>query len=288
MADFPHNPGNSCETRLAMETIPPMIPDPEVLLETCQRVARLGGQELMKYRDSFQTREKAPWDLVTDADLASQQVIHDALQEVCPDHQFLGEEQLSLPMAQNRNSDYTWIVDPLDGTLNYVHGLQSFSVSVALRFRGRILTAAVYDPWLQELYAADERYPATLNGQPIAVSGCADLDKALAVISLPTAVQADSPELADFLKLLFAARSVRRLGSAALNLCYVAAGRLDLYWATTLSCWDVAAGYLILKQAGGVMTGTDGSPFDLDRPRMIAAASESLNRQAVAVLAGGD
>ncbi len=270
--------------------MPPMQNKPQSpvppFLETCQRVARLGGQELMSHRAHFQTREKAPRDLVTDADLASQRVIHDTLFGLFPDHHFLGEENLDLPMLQNDHSEYCWIVDPLDGTLNYVHGLQSFSVSVALQFQQRTIAAAVYDPWLQEMYAADESSASTLNGQTIAVSDCSELAQALAVISLPASVHEDSPELADFLKLLFAARSVRRLGSAALNLCYLAAGRLDLYWATSLSCWDIAGGALILQRAGGTITDTDGSPLNLQQPRMIAAASAALQLETRNLLAG--
>ena len=261
-----------------------MNPNTTRFIDTCQMVARLGGQQLMQRRDDFQAREKDPMDLVTDADLASQQVIHDALHEAWPEHHFLGEENLDLPMRLNNESEYSWIVDPLDGTLNFVHGLQSYSVSVALRFRDRIVASAVYDPWLDEMYAAGEHVPATLNGQPIRVSGCKDLQQALAVISLPTSVNRDSPELADFLELLFAARSIRRLGSAALNMCYLAAGRLDLYWATTLNSWDVAGGLLILEQAGGYVRDVNGQPLNLDQPRLLAAASQALSEQAQAVL----
>jgi len=240
----------------------------------------------MRFRDSFETREKAPMDLVTDADFASQQAIHDAIQAAFPDHHFLGEENLDLPLMQNENSDFTWIVDPLDGTLNYVHGLQSFSVSVALQYCGKIIASAVYDPWLQEMYSADSQSVATLNGLPINSSECTALDKALGVISLPTALHPNSPELQDFLKLLFAARSIRRLGSAALNLCYVAAGRIDFYWATTLKSWDIAGGQLILEQAGGQLSDTDGSPFDLENPRLLAASTAELSRQTLQALQG--
>ena len=240
----------------------------------------------MRFRDSFETREKAPMDLVTDADFASQQAIHDAIQAAFPDHHFLGEENLDLPLMQNENSDFTWIVDPLDGTLNYVHGLQSFSVSVALQYCGKIIASAVYDPWLQEMYSADSQSVATLNGLPINSSECTALDKALGVISLPTALHPNSPELQDFLKLLFAARSIRRLGSAALNLCYVAAGRIDFYWATTLKSWDIAGGQLILEQAGGQLSDTNGSPFDLENPRLLAASTAELSRQTLQALQG--
>ena len=253
-------------------------------LATCQLVAHLGGKELMRHRNAFETREKGPKDLVTDADLASQRAIHDALHATHPEHHFLGEENIDLPMVQNLNSEFTWIVDPLDGTLNYVHGLQSFSVSVALQYQGRIIASAVFDPWLNEMYSADENSPATLNGQPIHVSNCCELDKALAVVSLPSAIDRESAELQDFLSLLCAARSFRRLGSAALNLCYLAAGRLDLYWATTLKNWDIAGGQLILQQAGGCLLDVDGSELNLEEPRLLAASTSELAKQTISLL----
>ncbi|MDG2013617.1 MAG: inositol monophosphatase family protein, partial [Pirellulaceae bacterium] len=259
-------------------------PNPQSYVATCQLVAQLGGQELMRHRAAFETREKGPKDLVTDADFASQRAIHDALHATHPEHHFLGEEDIALPMVRNQNSEFTWIVDPLDGTLNYVHGLQSFSVSVALRYQGRIIAAAVFDPWLNEMYSADENSPATLNGQPIHASDCCDLTKALAVVSLPPAIDEESAELKDFLSLLFATRSFRRLGSAALNLCYLAAGRLDLYWATTLKSWDIAGGQLILQQAGGCLSDVEGNQLDLEQPRMLAAATPELAEQAIGLL----
>ncbi len=253
-------------------------------LALCRDVARIGGRQLIDHQAHFRTHEKGANDFVTDADLASQRAIHDALQQHFPDHGFLGEEKLDLPMTGNRQSEYCWIVDPLDGTLNYVHGLQSFSVSVALRRGARIIAATVYDPWLDELYSACEDSPATLNDQPIRPSPCQALGEALVVVSLPARVSSESPELADFLKLLYGARSIRRLGSAALNLCYVAAGRLDAYWATTVNLWDIAAGCLIVQQAGAGITDVSGQRLDLDQPRFIAAATPELGREMVAAL----
>ena len=238
----------------------------------------------MRFRNAFETREKAPLDLVTDADIASQKAIHDAIQSAFPDHHFLGEENMDLPLMQNEKSEFTWIIDPLDGTLNYVHGLQSFSVSIALRYRDQIIASTVYDPWLNEMYSADSQSVSTLNGIPIHSSECTRLNKALGVVSLPAAIDSDSPELQDFLKLLFAARSIRRLGSAALNLCYLAAGRIDFYWATTLKSWDVAGGQLILQQAGGQLSEPNGSKFDLENPRLLAAATTVLSQQIIQVL----
>ena len=252
--------------------------DSNPFLEACQLVAKLGGAELMEYRSRFKTREKAPNDLVTDADLASQRAIHDQLLQTFPDHLFLGEENIDLPMTRNVDSDFRWIVDPLDGTLNYVHGLQSFSVSVALQHKGRLIAAAVYDPWLDEMYSADDQSQATLNGEPISVSDCKEIPQALGVISLPSQLTESTPELATFTKLLIESRSVRRLGSAALNLSYIAAGRLDYYWATSVKTWDIAAGFLILKQAGGCMLDVSGEALNLERPVFVASSSIELNR----------
>ena len=254
------------------------------LLETCKKAAQVGGQQLLDWRSRFDARLKAPNDWVTDADLASQRAIHDCLVEAYPDHGFLGEEDLDLPMLGNQDSDFRWIVDPLDGTLNYVHDLPSYSVSIALQHKGKIVVGAVFDPWLDEMYSAHANGPAKLNDRQIQVSGCQQLSQALSVVSLPSKVTKQSPEFEDFQKILFQARSVRRLGSAALNFCYVAAGRLDFYWATTVKVWDIAAGYLILNRSGGCTTGADGGALDLQQPKFVAAASQPLNQEVVKLL----
>ncbi len=242
----------------------------------CQQAARIGGEQLLLLRDRFQTRKKNTLDFVTDADIASQTVIHDFLMSRFPDHGFLGEEQIPTLSPSPSKSVYRWVVDPLDGTLNYMHRLQSYSVSVALQRNHQIIAAAVFDPLLEEMFVASESTPAMLNGQPIGVSRCAALNQALVVVSLPAGIQSSSPELEPFLKILFHARSVRRLGSAALNLCYVAAGRLDAYWATTVNLWDIAAGWLILEQAGGTMRDLSGQPLDAEQPKFAASASLEL------------
>ena len=187
-------------------------------------------------------------------------------------------------MTANNESDFCWIVDPLDGTLNYVHQLPSWSVSVALQYRQKVIAAAVFDPWLDELYSATADGSATLNGEPLQTSGCVDPRQSLLVVSLPARLTAESPEFSDMVRLMCATRSMRRLGSAALNLCYLAAGRIDAYWATSLNLWDVAGGWLIMQQAGGAIRNPAGGPFDPRRPRLLAAASDSLADQLVDIL----
>jgi len=263
----------------------------------CQQAAKLGGQILLDYREIFKTREKAPMDLVTDADLASQRAIRELIWDNFPEHQFLGEEAdlaHSAPAtpdppidseAATRQLDAVsmgptcWIVDPLDGTVNYVHGLQSYSVSVAVADRGKLLAGAVYDPLLDEMFCATNGQNATLNGLPIRTSNRHQCDQSLVAVSLPARSRRGDPETEQMLRLLEATRSIRRLGSAALNLCYVAAGRLDGYLATSLNVWDVAAGALILQQAGGTIRHADDGEFDLTDPRILAAATRPLWNQ---------
>lgn len=253
-------------------------------LDACCQAARAGGQQLEAFRNSFTIRSKGKNDLVTDADFAAQRAIHDYLFEQFPEHRFAGEEDIDLPMSRNTESEFSWIVDPLDGTLNYVHQLPSWSVSVALMHGKQVIAGAVFDPWLNELYSASIDSDAKLNGNPVQTSACEKIEEALLIVSLPTNVQRGSPEIADVVSLFCNARSVRRLGSAALNLCYVASGRSDGYWATSLSLWDMAAGWLILERAGGTVTNLSGGPIDIGRPMLVAAANARLGKQILAAI----
>ncbi len=253
-------------------------------LQLSQQAARAGAEQLESYRSRFQTASKGTNDLVTDADFASQRAIHDCLKDHVPDHGFLGEENLDLSMIGNSESPFRWIVDPLDGTLNYVHQLPSWSVSVALEHNDEIVAASVYDPCTDEMFSACVDGAATLNNRPLTASSCDELGKALLIVSLPANLTPANPEINDLVKLLCGARSVRRLGSAALNLCYVAAGRVDAYWATSLNLWDLAAGWLIVERAGGVTRHVDGTRFDPRDPRLIAASTDALARQIVSLL----
>ena len=235
----------------------------------------MGGEILLDKRTSFSTREKGPNDLVTDADIESQRAIHNLIKSEFPDHGFVGEEE-NLDQPLNQDCEFNWIVDPLDGTLNYVHGLQSYSVSVALSRGDQLIAGAVFDPVLNEMFAASLGSAATLNGNIIEPSSCQRISESLVVISLPGKTNRESVEVKRMLSLVENCRSIRRLGSAALNLCYVAEGRVDGYLATSVSAWDVAAGALILQQAGGVIRQVTGSQFDFQNPKFLAAASDCL------------
>lgn len=253
-------------------------------LQACQEAARVGGAVLMEWRGKFNAREKGPADLVTEADFASQERIRELLLSRFPEHGFLGEED-GTDIAP-RDGRHRWIVDPLDGTVNYVHGVPNFAVSVALECEGRIIAGAIYDPSLDECFTAEAGGGAFLNGIPIRTSGTTQLTEALVVASFPAGIQEGHPEIERFVRALVATQSLRRTGSAALNLSYLAAGRFDAYWATTTKIWDIAAGFLILSEAGGSLATPEGGEVELAKPRFVAAATPQLQQALRACLNG--
>jgi len=255
-------------------------------ITVCEQAARKGGQVLLDWQGRINPREKAPKDLVSEADFASQQAIYEIIHGTFLDHDFLGEEGDPSGNAK-RESEFRWIVDPLDGTVNYVHRLPAYSVSVALERRGELQVGVVYDPIADECFSAVRGEGAFLNGVEISVSDCESLCTALVAASLSAGVSRDSEEISRFLDVLVECQALRRLGSAALNLAYVAAGRLDAYWATSVKVWDVAAGLLLVQEAGGLMSGVAGEPFDLSRPQFAAAATSTLHAELVATLKRG-
>jgi len=210
-----------------------------------------------------------------------QQAVQAVITETFPDHLFLGEE---LPgdaaeIAAGLSGDqYIWIVDPLDGTTNYVHRLQTYSVSIALMHLGIPVAGVVYDPVLGDCYRAVRGGGAWLNRQPISTSGCTSLEQSLLAASFSANVARNSLEVLRFVEILHRCRALRRLGSAALNLSYVAAGRLDGYWATSVSIWDVAAGLLLVQEAGGCIGSLTEGEVDWAKPQFVATASGPLQQ----------
>jgi myo-inositol-1(or 4)-monophosphatase len=259
-------------------------------LTVCESAARAGAAVLLELRHGFRVREKGPRDLVTEADTASQAAIRSVLWEAFPDHGFLGEETLPDDGAresgqrEGTTAQYRWVVDPLDGTVNYVHQLPGYAVSVALERNGEPVVGVVLDPIIDECFTARASGGAQLNGEPIHAGKCTELDQALVAASFSSNVPRGSPEIARFIEALHACQSLRRMGSAALNLCYVASGRLDAYFATSLKRWDAAAGALIVREAGGVLTDLAGGPFDLGHPSLMAAGTPRLHEALLEVL----
>lgn len=258
-------------------------------LAVCEQAARAGGTALRNWEKRITVREKGPKDLVTEADFASQQAIRKIVLSAYPSHRFLGEEKDGadgdMPESPaTENGGYRWIVDPLDGTLNYIRGMPSYAVSVALEQGGNLLAGVVFDPMLNECFAAAAGQGATLNGKPIRPSDCQTLSEALVAVSFSANVPRGSVEVARFVEVLHAGQAVRRSGSAALNLCYVASGRLDAYFASSLQVWDVAAGVLIAREAGASVTSIMGSAFDLRRPNLAVAARSQLHAELLKTL----
>ncbi len=243
------------------------------LLAVCEASARAGAAELLAWQGKFTSREKSARDLVTDADLASQRAVHEIIRQEFPDHGFLGEEspdrsQLKLP--------YCWVVDPLDGTTNYVHGFPCYAVSVAVAFEGQLAAGTVINPLNDECFTAARGLGSYLNGKPIAVSEATQLNHALVAVSFPPHPQTDSPDVQAFLRVSPECQAVRRTGSAALNLAFVACGRLDAHWAHFIHSWDSAAGVLLVQEAGGVVGSFAGSDYKVAQGDYCVAATREL------------
>lgn len=211
---------------------------------------------------------KGQVDLVTVYDRQSEEMIYEELSRAFPDHSFLAEEAIS----KDNESDYCWVIDPLDGTTNFAHGLPIFCVSIALSFRNEVVVGVVYDPTRKEMFVASKAGGAYLNDHPIRVSETAELDKSLLATGFPYDVRTSpNNNLNHFSHFAVRAQAVRRCGSAALDLCYVACGRFDGFWEMKLKPWDLAAGALIVKEAGGRTTDFYGREFDLSSPDIVAS-----------------
>jgi myo-inositol-1(or 4)-monophosphatase len=212
--------------------------------------------------------KKGPNDLVTDADLAAQSRIVEMIREQYPDHCILAEEA---GFQDQESTSCQWIVDPLDGTTNFAHQLPIFCVSIAFAHAGRTRVGIVLNPVSGELFTAVEGAGAHLNNRAISVSAQSELAESLLVTGFPYDFQSKiKPVMKRFEQCLAAARGIRRLGSAALDLCYVACGRFEAFWEENLNPWDTAAGALIAEEAGGRVTDFAGEPYRLDKNEILA------------------
>jgi myo-inositol-1(or 4)-monophosphatase len=246
------------------------------LLETCEAAARAGGRELQAWRGRFKFREKGISDYVTDADVASQAAIRRVIHERFPSHTFIGEEQP--PDTYPDSDEICWIVDPLDGTTNYLHGYPYYATSVAVSRGRELLAGVIYDPNADACYAAATGQGAWHNNVGIRTSNTEHAGDALIAVSLRPRVPRNDTDLLDFIEATQVCRGVRRSGSAALNLANVASGTLDAFWASHIHPWDVAAGVLMIHEAGGLVTARNGGAFDLWNPAFLAAATQQLHQ----------
>ena len=245
-------------------------PDPIYLSTAVEIVLRAGRIQLQRRESGFEVSKKGAIDLVTEVDLECERLCRGILAERFPDHDILAEE-LSAGPTEPARSRFRWVFDPLDGTTNYAHGLPIFCSSLSLEVDGRAEVAAIFDPTRQELFTAERGAGAYLNGAKLQVSNTTTLVDALLVTGFPYDVHRRTDELVGlFAAFLGTARAVRRLGSAALDLCYVACSRFDGFWEQHLKPWDVSAGALIVEEAGGRVTGMDGSPFNPVAAHLVA------------------
>ncbi|MBI3894887.1 MAG: inositol monophosphatase [Acidobacteria bacterium] len=235
---------------------------------TAIQIARQAGALLLPYfRRRVTVEYKDDVDLVTEADRASETFILGKLRANFPDHAVVAEES----GGYSGNSVYRWYVDPLDGTTNFAHGFPVFAVSMALEQEDEIVLGVIYDPTRDELFAAEKGSGARLNEEPLHVSRVARLEEALVTTGFPSRKRHSNPNIHLYHQLNMRSHGVRRPGSAALDLAYVAAGRMDGFWEIHLKPWDLAAGKLLVQEAGGCVTDLLGQPHHLDSPSIVAS-----------------
>lgn len=258
-------------------------------MEDCRRfietVAREAGALLLaRIHENHAIRYKGEINLVTEADGLSEALIVDRIRRSFPDHGILTEES---PETKN-GSVFRWIVDPLDGTTNYAHGYPAFCVSIALEVEGVIRLGTVFNPMLDELFTAEMGEGAFLNGRRIAVSRIEDLSRGLLATGFPYDIREDPNNNLNYYRALaMRAQAVRRAGSAALDMAYLAAGRFDGFWELKLMPWDTAAGWLLVTEAGGSVTDLHGCSFSLHSPHVLAS-NGLLHEAMIRVLAETD
>jgi myo-inositol-1(or 4)-monophosphatase len=240
------------------------------LLNFVIQTARDAGGVLIDRLGRALVSSKGAIDLVTEADLAAEKLIIERIKSHYPRHAILAEESGASDETAGGKSDWKWIIDPLDGTTNYAHGYPCFCVSIAVEHAGAIEIGVVYDPTRDEMFAAERGQGATLNERPMRVSKVDELNSAMLCTGFPYNVR-ERPNFArDFVNFTMNAQAVRRDGSAALDLAYLACGRFDGFWEDGLNPWDVAAGILLIEEAGGRVTDYRGAPLDIYTPKVLA------------------
>ncbi len=250
------------------------------MLNFAIQTAREAGGVLIDRLGRAVVSNKGAIDLVTEADLAAEKLIIERINSHYPRHAILAEESgASIELAPMEKSEWKWIIDPLDGTTNYAHGYPCFCVSIAIERGGAIEIGVVYDPMRDEIFAAERGQGAHLNDHPIRVSSVQELNRAMLCTGFPYNVR-ERPDFArDFTNFTMEAQAVRRDGSAALDLAYVACGRFDGFWEDGLNPWDTAAGVILIEEAGGRVTDFRNAPLNIYTPKVLA--SNGLVHQAM-------
>jgi myo-inositol-1(or 4)-monophosphatase len=241
------------------------------MLNFAIETAREAGQILLeKFGRAINVSKKGDINLVTEADLASEHHIIEKIKSHFPKHAILAEEAGEAVVFEE-GSEWRWIIDPLDGTTNFAHGYPCFCVTIALERAGELVVGVTYDPTRDELFAAEKGRGATLNNKPIRVSQTEKLSEALLVTGFPYNFKEREDFAQHLMDFLLYSRGVRRDGSAAIDMAYIACGRFDGFWEEGLNPWDVAAGTLLIEEAGGRVSYYDDSPFSIYKPPILAS-----------------
>ncbi|MBN2479299.1 MAG: inositol monophosphatase [Parachlamydiales bacterium] len=224
------------------------------------------------------SKKEGTHNLVTEYDYKSETIIIDIIKKNYPDHKILSEEKGSIDSSSN----YQWIIDPLDGTVNFAHLIPMFCVSIGILKNNQIVSGVIYQPITNELFFAQKNKGSFLNGNPLKVTGTKNLNEAILATGFPYNLKENPDKTIErFSNILKLGVPIRRIGSAALDIAYVAAGRFDLFWETNLKAWDIAAGALILQQANGIITDFTGSPFEIKKENAIIASNNLIHDQFV-------
>lgn len=232
--------------------------------------------------ENLQVSRKGPGDFVSAADRKSEQIIRESLEKARPGYGFVMEEQ---GIIEGTDKSHCWHIDPLDGTINFLHGVPHFCISVGLEREGQIVAGVVYDPIKDELFIAERGKGAFMNNRRLRVAARRDMIDAMIVCGMPTANKKDHrlffQELASIMPFV---SGMRRSGSAALDMAYVACGRADAYWERDIYSWDIAAGIILVREAGGFVTSADGGGDDLFKAQSVACGNEYLHRELLKML----
>lgn len=246
------------------------------------------GEILVTQQGHAEVKRKGERDLVTSADFAAQKAAWRIIQEAFPDHRLLAEENITDPGFNPGpiDSDCRWILDPLDGTINYVHGSPHFCVSLAFEQKGELLLSGIYAPRYNEFFTAVVGSGSRIGFDELKCSKTQVPLDALGAFGFPFDPEDNTPDFRAFVKAKKEFQALRRTGSIALNLAYVAAGRFDAFWTFAASPWDVAAGALLVQESGGTLTGPQGDPFDVDRAHLVCAGTPELHREILKMFGG--
>ena len=265
-----------------------MTLDPRFLETAIEAAYQAGDLQMAQFGTAIQIEKKGMIDLVTEVDVAIERLFRALIGERFPDHGILGEEMQKeeTPLPAGERPSHCWVFDPIDGTTNYAHGLPIFCVSIALEVHGRTEVGVVYDPTRRELFTAVRGEGARLNGALLKVSDASHLIDAMLVTGFPYDIHSRLDEIIGLFRAFVGrARAVRRLGSAALDLSYVAAGRLDGFWERGLHPWDVAAGTLLVEEAGGRVSDFEGGAFK-SRHNALVASNGLIHREMLDTILG--